>query len=127
MGIDPGPNRASYPVRLITLFATMAIHAFFGVAVMGSTEVLGAGWWTAMGGATTTELLADQAIGGSIAWGAGELPVVLAALVVAVQWSRDDQRRARRLDRRADRNGDIELTRCNAYLRALAEERGETR
>ncbi|WP_233571818.1 cytochrome c oxidase assembly protein [Cellulomonas triticagri] len=121
VGVDPGPDRASYPIRLVTLLATMAFHAFFGVAVMGSTEVLGAGWWAALGGADTAALLADQAIGGSIAWGAGELPVVIAALVVAVQWARDDERRARRTDRQADRDGDAELHRYNAYLQDLAD------
>jgi cytochrome c oxidase assembly factor CtaG len=120
VGVDPGPNRAAYPVRLITLLATMAFHAFFGVAVMGSTEVLGAGWWAALGGADTAALLADQAVGGSIAWGAGELPVVLAALVVAIQWARDDERRARRVDRQADRDRDAELGRYNDYLQRLA-------
>src|SRR5690606_1967655 len=32
------------------------------------------------------------------------------AIIVAVQWTRDDERTARRHDRQADRDGDAELT-----------------
>ncbi|WP_431836064.1 cytochrome c oxidase assembly protein [Cellulomonas sp. Y8] len=120
VGVDPGPNRASYPARLVTLLATMAFHAFFGVALMSSSEPLAIRWWSALGN-SETQMLADQAVAGSIAWGAGEIPVVLAALVVAVQWARDDERRARRVDRQSDRDGGAELARYNERLRALAD------
>src|SRR5690606_23804100 len=33
IGIDPGPQRPGYPMRLLLLFATMAAHAFFGLAL----------------------------------------------------------------------------------------------
>jgi hypothetical protein len=33
IGVDPGPKRIGYPQRLLLLFATMAAHAFFGVAL----------------------------------------------------------------------------------------------
>ena len=32
IGRDPVPFRASYPMRLVTLFASLAFHAFFAVA-----------------------------------------------------------------------------------------------
>jgi putative copper resistance protein D len=41
------------------------------------------------------------------------------AIVVAVQWSRSDDREARRKDRQADRDGDAELTAYNSYLSRL--------
>jgi putative copper resistance protein D len=44
--------------------------------------------------------------------------VVLIALLV--QWSRADERTARREDRRADRDGDRDLEAYNAMLRSLA-------
>src|SRR5690606_35751582 len=121
LGIDPGPTRAAYPVRLLILLVTMAFHAFFGIAVMADQQILAADWWAAMGYTDTEALLDDQAVGGSITWGAGEIPVLIAAIIVAVQWTRDDERTARRHDRQADRDGDAELTAYNNHLTQLAQ------
>ena len=40
IGIDPGPARPPYPMRLLLLFATMAFHAFFGVALVQGNQLL---------------------------------------------------------------------------------------
>ncbi|MBD8079610.1 cytochrome c oxidase assembly protein [Cellulosimicrobium arenosum] len=122
LGVDPGPARAAYPIRLLVLLVTMAFHAFFGVAVMADQQLLAEDWWTAMQYTDRQELLDDQAVGGSIAWGAGELPVLLVAIIVAVQWTKDDERVARRRDRQADRDGDAELVAYNARLAEMARE-----
>ncbi|HXH36059.1 MAG TPA: cytochrome c oxidase assembly protein [Plantibacter sp.] len=116
IGIDPGPNRAGFPFRIILLLATLAFHAFFGLAIMSSATVLAEGWWTALGYTDTAALLADQAVGGGIAWSVGEIPAVLVALIVVSQWVRSDERAAKRYDRRAARDGDAELTEYNARL-----------
>ncbi len=121
IGIDPGPARPSYPMRLILLLATLAFHAFFGLAIMSQTTVLAEDWWNALGFTDTAALLADQRVGGGIAWGAGEVPVVLVALAVVRQWVRSDERTAKRLDRKADRDGDADLAAYNAQLAGLAE------
>jgi putative copper resistance protein D len=121
IGVDPGPERPSYPMRLILLLATLAFHAFFGLAVMSQATVLAEDWWHALGFTDTAALLADQRVGGGIAWGAGELPVVLVALAVVRQWVRSDERTAKRLDRKADRDGDADLAAYNARLAELAE------
>lgn len=121
IGIDPVPYRFPYPLRLVTLFATMASHAFFGVTLMTGDGLLLADWYGAMGrtwGATPHE---DQSTGGGIAWGIGELPTLALALVVAVQWSRSDAKEQKRKDRAADRSGDAELEAYNAMLAAQAE------
>jgi putative copper resistance protein D len=65
--------------------------------------------------------IADQQMGGGIAWGVGELPTIAIAIVVAIQWSRDDTKVARRLDRKADRTEDAELIAYNAQLAKLAQ------
>ena len=120
IGIDPGPNRASHPLRLIVLFATIAFHGFFFLAVMNATTVLQAGYFDALARPWGRDLLADQQYGGGIGWAVGEIPAVLFALVVAVQWARSDDRNARRQDRAADRDGDAELAEYNAMLARLA-------
>lgn len=120
IGIDPGPNRISYPLRLILLFATMAFHAFFFLALMNGTSVLQPGFFGSLGRTWGRDLLADQQFGGGIGWGIGEAPTLLLTLVLAVQWSRSDDRDAKRYDRAADRDGDAELAEYNAMLAKLA-------
>lgn len=116
IGIDPVPYRFPYPLRLVTLLATMAAHAFFGVTIMSSQGLMVADWFGAMGRTWGAPPLEDQSAGGGIAWGIGEFPTLALALVVAVQWARSDAREQRRGDRAADRSGDAELTAYNAML-----------
>jgi cytochrome c oxidase assembly factor CtaG/putative copper export protein len=116
IGVDPGPARPSYPLRLILLLATLAFHAFFGLAIMSASDVLAIDWWHALGYTDTAALLADQQVGGGIAWGAGELPVVLVALMVVRQWVVSDERTAKRTDRTAERDDDAELRAYNERL-----------
>jgi cytochrome c oxidase assembly factor CtaG len=120
VGIDPGPNRIGYPLRLILLFATMAFHAFFFLALMNGTSVLQPEFFGSLGRTWGRALLADQQFGGGIGWGIGEAPTLLLTLVLAVQWSRSDDRDAKRYDRAADRDGDAELEEYNAMLAKLA-------
>jgi putative copper resistance protein D len=127
VGIDPGPSRPPYPVRLVLLFATMAFHAFFGVALAQSTALLAADWFGALGLPWGVDALADQQAGANLAWAVGEIPTLVLAAVVAVQWSREDERVARRRDRAADRDGDADLAAYNAMLADLAKRSNEGR
>ncbi|WP_423723829.1 cytochrome c oxidase assembly protein [Arthrobacter caoxuetaonis] len=121
IGIDPLPTRAPYPLRLVILLATMAFHAFFGVAVMGQTSLIQASYFGNMGREWGLSALQDQQLGGSIMWGIGEIPTVLVAIGVALQWSRTDARETKRKDRAAERNNDAELTAYNNMFAQLAE------
>ena len=118
IGVDPVPFRFPYPIRLLVLLATMAFHAFFGLALIVGSGLLLSDWYGAMGWGTSA--LADQQAGGGIAWSVGEIPTLVLAIVVAVGWSRSDARDAKRLDRAEDRSGDAELFRYNAMLGRLA-------
>jgi putative copper resistance protein D len=120
IGIDPGPNRPSYPLRLVTMFVTLSFHSFFGISLMMSNRLLAPDFFTAVGRNWGASLLEDQKLGGGIAWGIGELPTLTLLLILAVQWTRSDDREARRRDRAADRDGDAELTAYNAMLAQLA-------
>ena len=115
---DPWPRTLSHPARMLELFLPVPFHAFFGVAIMmaGSLVVTTfasppAGWGI--------DPLGDQGEAGGIVWAFGELPTVL----VLGSWMRSEERRARRLDRAADRTEDAELEAYNARLRALADNR----
>jgi putative membrane protein len=122
VAVDPWPRTLSHPGRMVELFLPVPFHAFFGVAIMmaGSLVVDSfaeppAGWGV--------DPLGDQGVAGGIVWAFGELPTVLVLAVVFFSWVRSDERRARTLDRAADRTGDAELLAYNARLRALAERR----
>lgn len=118
VGVDPGPRRPSFPLRLLLLFATMAFHAFFGLALMQGTQLLAAPWYGALGLPWGVNALVDQQLGGAFTWGFGEVPSLLLAVLLGVAWIRDDARTARRLDRKADRDGDAELAAYNEMLAA---------
>ena len=102
------------------VFASLPLHAFFGVVLMGTRKVLGADYYRSLGLSWHTDLLGDQRLGGGIAWAAGELPLVIVMLALLVQWARSDDRTARRLDRAAERDDDAELVAYNAMLAELA-------
>ncbi|RLK52090.1 cytochrome c oxidase assembly protein [Microbacterium telephonicum] len=121
VGIDPVPLRYPYPFRLLTLIGVMAMHAFFGISIMMSSGLFVAEWFGAMGRTWGATPLEDQYTGGGIAWSIGEIPTLILAMTVAIQWSRSDERTQRRADRQADRSGEAELAEYNARLAALAE------
>ena len=123
IGIDPSPQRFPYPVRLVILLATMAFHAFFGLAIMTGTGLLLADWYGAMGWDTGGTAIQDQQSGGGIAWSVGEIPNAILALAIVYLWSRSDARETKRLDRQADRDGDAELEAYNKMLADRAKRR----
>jgi putative copper resistance protein D len=118
VGIDPVAGRAPYPLRLILLLATMALHAFFGLALVESHGLLLADWYGAMGRTWGLPPLEDQRAPAGVAWSVGEIPTVVLAVLVAILWNRSDTRDATRSDRAADRDGDAELTAYNEMLAA---------
>jgi len=116
VGIDPVAGRPSYPLRLLLLLATMAMHAFFGLGLLEGSGLLMADWYGAMGREWGDSPLEDQQNAGGIAWSVGEIPTVSLAIIVAILWSRSDEREQKRSDRRADRDGDAELGAYNEML-----------
>ncbi|MFP3968909.1 bifunctional copper resistance protein CopD/cytochrome c oxidase assembly protein [Actinomadura fulvescens] len=134
IGVDPAPKKLPYPGRILLLFVTMPFHAFFGLALMNLGQPLAQAWYTAVNPPWGTSVIKDQHTGGAIAWGFGEIPTFIVLVVLAFQWYFDDQRQARRLDRKADRaaagdggqEGD-ELAAYNARLAKLAEKDDQSR
>jgi cytochrome c oxidase assembly factor CtaG/putative copper export protein len=122
IGIDPLPRKVPYPMRLVLLLATMAFHAFIGVAMTSSESLLQASWFGSTGRPWGLPAIDDQQIGGAIMWGIGEVPTVIMALIVAVMWSRSDAKESKRLDRKADLNDEAELKAWNRMYEQLAED-----
>ncbi|WP_238579749.1 cytochrome c oxidase assembly protein [Agreia bicolorata] len=119
IGVDPVPYRFPYPFRLLLLLAVMAFHAFFGLAMMTGNGLLLADWYGAMGRPWGVSAIEDQQAGGGIAWSVGEIPTVILAIAVAIQWSKQDKKETTRRDRTADRTNEAELGEYNAMLERL--------
>ena len=120
IGKDPLPARPPHALRLVILLATMAFHAFVAVAMTSSAALIEASWFGNIGHDWGFSALEDQQRGGELMWGLGEIPTMVMAVFVAVQWSRDDRRETTRLDREADRTGDAELHEYNDMFERLA-------
>ncbi|MFP3467149.1 cytochrome c oxidase assembly protein [Leifsonia sp. SIMBA_070] len=121
IGIDPVKYRFPYPFRLLLLLLTMAFHAFFGLSIMQMHGLMLADWFGAMGRTWGDPPLIDQQTAGGIAWSIGEIPTVALAIVVAIQWSRSDERETKRRDRNADRTDEAELKAYNERLARMAD------
>ncbi|MGP3947983.1 cytochrome c oxidase assembly protein [Streptomyces sp. 7N604] len=118
MGVDPGPHRPGYVMRMLELFAGMPFHAFFGIALMMATAPM-VGTYMHPPASLGIDALDDQQWAGGIAWAFSEIPSVVVLVALVFQWYRSEQRQARRMDRAADRDGDKELEAYNAYLASL--------
>ena len=120
IGVDPTPRPIPPLGKVGMVFASLPLHAFFGVVLMSTNSVLGASFYKSLQLYWHTDLLGDQKLGGGIAWSAGEIPLVVVMIALLVQWTRSDRRTAKRLDRAADRDDDADLAAYNAMLAELA-------
>ncbi|MGH3614088.1 MAG: cytochrome c oxidase assembly protein [Pseudonocardia sp.] len=120
VGVDPAPRRLPPVARMAVVFASVPFHAFFGVALMSANEVIGGQFYRGLALPWVPDPLRDQQLGGGLAWASGEIPLLLVVIALLVQWSRLDERSARRDDRRADADGGSDLAAYNAMLHRLA-------
>ena len=120
IGVDPTPRPIPPVAKLGVVFASLPLHAFFGVLLMGSDTVLAGSFYESLKLYWHTDLIGDQRLGGGIAWAAGEIPLVLVMIALLIQWTRSDRRTATRLDRAADRDDDADLAAYNAMLAQMA-------
>ncbi|HZQ32307.1 MAG TPA: cytochrome c oxidase assembly protein [Mycobacterium sp.] len=120
IGIDPTPRRIPAVAKLAMVFSSLALHAFFGVLLMSTDIVFAESFYRSLHLSWHTDLLADQHLGGALAWVSGEGPLAVVMIALLLQWHRSDQRTAKRLDRAADRDDDADLAAYNAMLAELA-------
>jgi putative copper resistance protein D len=117
IGIDPAPRPIQIG-RVAMVFASLPLHAFFGVVLMGMQTVLGETFYRSQ------ESLAPTCWGPAAGrWnrlGRRRSPACGGDGRPADQWRRSDQRTAKRLDRAADRDDDAQLAAYGAMLAELA-------
>ena len=123
IGINPGPRRIPYLARIGLLFAVMPFHAFFGIALMTMSTVIGEKFYGQLSLPWVSDRLDDQWLGGAIAWGISEIPVLIVVVAIVAQWAKSDKRAGRRADRHAETYEDAELDDYNALLEELAKSR----
>lgn len=116
IGIDPTPRRFPHMAKLGLVLAAMPFHAFFGLAVMSSNTLMAPNYFRSLALPWVPNLISDQHLGGAIAWGAAEVPLLVVMVALAAQWARSDEREARRRDRFTQGRADPELDAYNAML-----------
>jgi putative copper resistance protein D len=125
IGVDPTPRRIHHLVRIVILFAAMAIHAFFSISLLATTTLIDQGFYSSQNIPWLgSEILDDQRAGGSVSWAMGEIPIILALIATFILWMRDDAKEARRIDRNEERKAAMgepdELAQYNEYLKSLS-------
>lgn len=92
VGGTRSPRLASSPgriiaLRLIAILVMIVFSVFFGLVLETGTGLLLADWYGAMGRTWGVSALADQQLGGAIAWNVGGLSAVILLIAVAARWS----------------------------------------
>jgi putative copper resistance protein D len=103
IGLDPLPGKWPYPARALLMLLSTPFHTILGLTVMQSRSLIGGDYYPSLhlGWANPA---ADQQVAGGILWAGGELVSVVMLAVLVVQWMRQSDREAARLDRQLDRS-----------------------
>jgi len=125
IGVDPSPRRIHHLVRIVMLFAAMAIHAFFSISLLATTTLIDKGFYSSQNIPWLgSGILDDQRAGGSVSWAMGEIPIILALIATFILWMREDAKETRRIDRNEERKAAMgepdELAEYNEYLKSLS-------
>ncbi|WP_243699806.1 cytochrome c oxidase assembly protein [Dietzia cinnamea] len=110
IGVDATPRRFSPLYKLVVLLASLPFHALFGITLMSSQTVLGESRYSEIGLPWIPDLLASQQVGGGVAWGLGQIPLVIVTLALAWQWFQSDTRDAPRGEQQVERDDEAETS-----------------
>ncbi|MFC7533403.1 cytochrome c oxidase assembly protein [Actinoplanes sp. GCM10030250] len=102
LGLDPLPNRWPYPGRALLMVLSVPFHTVLGLTIMQQKQLLGGDWYPNLG-LTWMDPHADQVTAGGILWAGGEIVSVTMLGILVVQWVRQSEREAKRIDRALDR------------------------
>lgn len=120
IGVDRPPQPLPHIGKLGYVLAAMPFHAFFGVILMTSTDIIAENFYQYLD-LPWADLPAQQYLAGGVAWAGGEIPLMIIVIVLGIQWSRQDAREARRKDRHLDTARDDEFDAYNQMLQRLAD------
>lgn len=102
LGLDPLPNRWAYPGRALLMVLSVPFHTVLGLTIMQSKTLLAGDYYPGLRLAWANPW-DDQVTAGGILWAGGEIVSVTMLGILVVQWIRQSEREARRIDRALDR------------------------
>ncbi|GGQ52705.1 cytochrome c oxidase assembly protein [Couchioplanes azureus] len=102
LGLDPLPNRWPYPARALLMVLSVPFHTVLGLTIMQSKTLLGGDWYPNLQ-LSWMDPFSDQVTAGGILWAGGEIVSVTMLGILVLQWIRQSEREAKRIDRALDR------------------------
>ena len=102
VGVDPNPHPVAYPVRLLSMLLAMPAMSFLAIAIYTASTPLYL-TYAQLPAPWGPGALGDQRDAAVLMWLAGNLAMLIAMLLVAAAWKRDDDTRQRRIEEREDR------------------------
>ena len=102
LGLDPLPNRWPYPGRALLMVLSVPFHTVLGLTIMQSKTLLAGDYYPGLH-LTWANPKNDQVLAGGILWAGGELVSVVMLGILVIQWIRQSEREAKRIDRALDR------------------------
>ena len=102
LSLDPLPNRWPYPARALLMVLSVPFHTVLGLTIMQSTTLLGGDWYPNLH-LSWADPRADQVVAGGVLWAGGEIVSVTMLGILVLQWIKQSEREARRIDRQLDR------------------------
>jgi cytochrome c oxidase assembly factor CtaG len=113
LGLDPLPNRWPYPGRALLMVLSVPFHTVLGLTIMQSRTPIGGDWYAHLH-LSWVNPATDQVLAGGILWAGGEIVSVTMLGILIVQWIKESEREARRIDRALDRAEAAERARAAA-------------
>src|SRR5919112_2308601 len=102
LGLDPLPNRWPYPGRALMMVLSVPFHTVLGLTIMQSRTLLGGDWYPNLN-LSWSDPWSDQVVAGGVLWAGGEIVSVTMLGILVMQWIRQSEREAKRVDRALDR------------------------
>ena len=103
LAIDPVPFRVPFFLKFMLVLGMAPLHILLGLPIMMMDSLIAGGYYLGLDRSWGPTPLSDQHIGGAILWGFGDISAGVLVAVFAREWSRSDERAARRTDRMLDR------------------------
>jgi cytochrome c oxidase assembly factor CtaG len=100
--VDPVPKAYSYAVSMWITSAEVIGDAFFGIAVIATTTLIGGAYYQALGRPWGPSLRTDQVIGGGVLWILGDLVGLPFLAAQLIQLMREDEADAAEIDAELD-------------------------
>jgi cytochrome c oxidase assembly factor CtaG len=120
IGLDPLLNRWPYPGRALLMLLSVPFHTVLGLTIMQSRTLLGGDWYPNLHLAWS-DPWSDQVVAGGILWAGGEVVSITMLGILLLQWMRQSEREAKRIDRALDRAEAEEAAQLAAGVRPRPE------